>query len=230
MAESDTHRTQMTDALIYPLKAWFRQRSDVYVSGNMFVYYEEGHPQAVVAPDVFVVYGVPNHLRRVYKVWVEGKTPDVVFELTSKSTRREDLSDKRFLYEELGVREYFLFDPLREYLRPCLQGFRREDDYFHPIPVTSLPGGEWQLSSQVLGLMLQTDGSDLRLLDPVTDMRLLMAGEEADARRAAEVARRAAEAACQVAETRAEAEAAARQAAEAEIGRLRALLAGKTVA
>jgi len=186
MAETDTHRVQMTDALIYPLKERYRHRTDVYVSGNLFLYYEEGNPGSVVAPDVFVVFGVPNQLRRIYKLWEEKKAPDVVFELTSRKTYQEDLSKKRLLYEELGVGEYFLFDPLREYLRPPLQGFRLVDDYYVPVIPEQLDNGEWQTSSEVLELILRTEGSSLRLYDPEQKRYLLMPAEEAEARRAAE--------------------------------------------
>ena len=186
MAETDTHRVQMTDALIYPLKERYRHRTDVYVSGNLFLYYEEGNPGSVVAPDVFVVFGVPNQLRRIYKLWEEKKAPDVVFELTSRKTYQEDLSKKRLLYEELGVGEYFLFDPLREYLRPPLQGFRLVDDYYVPVIPEQLNNSEWQTSSEVLELILRTEGSSLRLYDPEQKRYLLMPAEEAEARRAAE--------------------------------------------
>ena len=59
----------------------------------MFVYYEEGNPRAVVAPDVFVVVGAPVHKRMSYKLWEEPKAPDFVFEVTS--TRARDLGRKR---------------------------------------------------------------------------------------------------------------------------------------
>lgn len=206
MAETDTHRDQMADALIYPLKEHFRDNPNVYVSGNLLLYYEEGNPQASVAPDVFVVIGVPDHPRRIYKLWEENKAPDVVFELTSPSTRAKDLGEKRFLYEELGVREYFLFDPLREYLEPPLRGFRREDQFFYPVKPTPLPGAEWEMESEVLGLVLRTAGEWLRLYDPQQDAYLLTYGEQADARRATE---------SRLAE------------AEAEIARLRAALAAQ---
>ena len=48
----------------------------------------------------------------------------MVFEITSRGTRLEDLGTKRALYAMLGVREYFLYDPLGEYLQPPLQGYR----------------------------------------------------------------------------------------------------------
>ena len=91
MAETDAHRIQMTDALIYPLKEYFRDTPDVYVSGNLLIYYEEGNPCASVAPDVFVVFGVPDEKRSSYKIWEEKQVPSVVFELTSESTRQKDL-------------------------------------------------------------------------------------------------------------------------------------------
>jgi hypothetical protein len=203
MAETDVHRDLMTDALLHPLKEYFRHRDDVYISGNLFLYYEEGNQHAVVAPDVFVVFGVPNHQRRIYKLWEEGKAPDVVFELTSESTYRTDLSDKRLLYETLKVREYFLFDPLQDYLRPPLQGFRLVESYYLPIVPEPWAGGEWQIHSQVLDLTIRTDGPTLRLYDPTQEQYLLSRAEEAAARQAAE--KRA-------------------QAAEAELSRLRAML------
>ena len=157
----------------------------------------------MVAPDVFVVFGVPNRQRRTYKLWEEGQAPDVVFELTSENTYQKDLSDKRLLYEALGVREHFLFDPLQDYLRPPLQGFRLTESYYLPAMPEPWAEGEWQIHSQVLGLTLRSDGPDLRLYDPEQGRYLLNRAEEADARRLAEA--RAA-------------------AAEAEVARLRAML------
>ncbi|MBI4769257.1 MAG: Uma2 family endonuclease, partial [Chloroflexi bacterium] len=154
--------------------------------------------------------------RRIYKVWEEGKAPDVVFELTSESTRHKDTREKRLLYEELGVREYFLFDPLRESLKPPLQGFRLEQGYYVPLTPTRLPDGEWQLESELLGLTLRSAGSALRLADPGQILRTH--GEEAEARRQAE--------SLAGAEVQARRQAEARLAeAEAELTRLRAALA-----
>jgi len=225
MAETDVHRDQMTDALLHPLKERFRNTPNVYVSGNLLLYYEEGNRSAVVAPDVFVVFGIPDRQRRTFKLWEEGKAPDVVFELTSESTHREDLRDKRFVYEALGVQEYFLFDPLREYFSPPLQGFRLTGTYFIPLTPEALVEDEWQIHSQVLELTLRTAGQTLRLYDPEQDRYLLTRAEEAEARRRAERQAQAEAEARRRAERQAQAEAEARRAAEAEIIRLRALLA-----
>jgi Uma2 family endonuclease len=210
MAETDVHRDLMTHFLIEPLRERYRLEPNVYVSGNLLLYYQEGNPKAAVAPDVFVVFGVPKRTRRIYKLWEEGKAPDVVFELTSRKTRKDDLSEKRWLYEELGVQEYFLFDPLREYLQPPLQGFRLDGAYFTPLKPESLADDEWQLESRLLGLILKSEGDILRLYDPKAEQLLLTPSEEAKGRRAAE--------------KRAAIETKARQAAEAEIARLRTLL------
>jgi len=117
VAETDVHIEQLLE-LRETLAWYFRDDPQVYVSGNLLLYYVEGNPNERIAPDVFVVFGVPKGQRRVYKVWEEGKGPDVVFEITSCSTRREDLGEKKLIYADLGVKEYFLFDPLGEYLQP----------------------------------------------------------------------------------------------------------------
>src|SRR5437588_12354675 len=89
MAETDKH----ADLMIYykeVLRARYKHDENVYVSGNNFVFYEEGNPKARVSPDVYVVFGVRKHQRDSYKVWEEGgRLPDVVFEFTAKKTQRE---------------------------------------------------------------------------------------------------------------------------------------------
>jgi Uma2 family endonuclease len=172
MAESDAAR----DYLIYgteALKLHFQNRSDVYVSGNLFIYYERGNPKAVVAPDVFVVFGIEDKQRLSYKVWEENnKLPSFILEITSKSTRSEDQGIKKGLYAYLGVREYFQYDPTSDYLKPSLQGLRLVDGNYFPIsPRTD--ESSLILFSEVLGLELRRlqDGS-FRFYCPETGERL----------------------------------------------------------
>ena len=179
MAETDTHRKQMM-YLLDALEDHFRNDPNVYVAGNLFLYYEEGNPTEVVAPDVFVVKGVPKRDRRIYQVWKENKGPDVVFELTSRGTRQKDLGSKKGVYEVLGVEEYFLFDPFGEYLTPRLVGFRLAKWGYRQIE------DEKPLVSQVLGLQLRVEGEMLRLVDPTTGEKLLTPLEAQEARRQAE--------------------------------------------
>jgi len=198
IGESDVH----IDALIYlreALRDHFREAPQVYVAGSMLLYYEEGNPAACVSPDVFVVQGGAKHERRIYKLWEEGQQPAVVFEITSRGTRLEDLGTKRVLYAMLGVREYFLYDPLGEYLQPPLLGYRLQEGEYQRMPL----GGEGELASQELGLELRVEDGRLRLVIPATGARMLTPAEAYAAHRAA----------------------AARRAAEAEVERLRAELA-----
>ena len=181
VAETDVHRDLMFE-LITTLREYFRDDPNVYISGNLFLYYQEGNPRQSVAPDVFVVKGIPGHRRRIYKLWEEGRPPDVVFELTSRSTRGEDLRTKHDLYAQLGVTEYFLFDPLGEYLQPSFQGHRLDRDHYVPLR----PAEDGSLWSAVLGLALHVRGERLRLFDPESQRWLPTPQEETAARRIAE--------------------------------------------
>jgi Uma2 family endonuclease len=161
MAESDLHRDEMND-LIKALDRWFRATPDVYVAGNLFVYYVRGDRKSVVAPDVFMVKGVPKGKRKSFLLWNEGRGPCFVVEVTSESTRDEDLNKKMDVYRRLGVEEYFLHDPLSEYLNPSLQGFRLQDGRYRRIA----PEPDGTLFSRMAGLRLRVEGKRLRLVDP----------------------------------------------------------------
>jgi len=178
MAETDTHRNIMVD-LIHALSACFRGR-DVYVSGNLLLYYVRGNPKACISPDVLVALDLPAHARPIYKVWEEGKAPDLVIEVTSKSTRKKDLRVKKALYESLGVREYLMFDPFGEYLEPRFQVFRLEAKGFVPVLVPESTG----YFSPSLGLSFRVIQDTLRVLTidgnvvPTPDERIVLAEEE----------------------------------------------------
>jgi hypothetical protein len=168
-----------------------------------------------------VTLGIPKlPLRDTYLVWNEGKAPDVAIEVSSRKTRREDVRTKFELYRDvLKVREYFLFDPRAEYLKPPLQGYRlRKGDY---VPIPEAAG---RLPSKVLGLHLERDGEWLRLYDPATGQWLLTSPEVRQKLAEAEATTKKARATERMlarARAKAEAEAEARAKAEAEVERLR---------
>lgn len=168
MGETDFHRKEMSD-LINALDDRYREIADIYVAGNLFVYYVKGDKRAVVCPDVFLVKDVPKKQRRTYKLWEEGSAPSFVVEVTSLHTRDEDLRDKKKKYELLGVEEYFLHDPFGEYLTPTLQGFRLVADRYRPLS----PSPDGSLISNVTGLRLRPEGQRLRLIDLTTGEPLL---------------------------------------------------------
>ncbi len=152
----------------------------------------------------------------------------MVFEISSASTSQDDLGEKLILYAQLGVAEYFLYDPLAEYLQPPLQGLRLHEGIYAPIP----PEADGSLMSQVLGMRVMIEAGRLRLVDATSGARLLRPDEVAEARRLAEQQAQAEAEARRLAEQQAQAEQQARQlaeqrllAAEDEVAQLRAQLA-----
>jgi Uma2 family endonuclease len=109
--ETERHKKQM-DLLIYSLAPWLKERG--YVSGNMFVYFSANQlkNEDFRGPDVFVALGVSNQERKSWVVWEEGKAPDIVIELLSEKTAKEDKGKKKQIYQDkLRVPEYYWFDP-----------------------------------------------------------------------------------------------------------------------
>ena len=208
MGETDTH-VDLIINLRLALRRFFRRKRDVYVSGNMMMYYVEGDPTKSVSPDVYVVKGVRKGQRRTYKIWEEGHAPDVVFEISSRKTRRQDLDEKVRLYAELGVKEYFIFDPEYPKRRKPLNAYRLTPSGYVEVLVS---GG--RVMSEALGLELVDTGETLRLFDPKARRFLPTEDEESQARLEVERKLRA-----EIEARRAEAE--ARQQAEAELARLR---------
>lgn len=169
MGETELHIRELI-RLLQTLWERFEQRPDVYVGGDLILYYEEGNSHRSVVPDLFVALGASKEpQRRIYKLWEERVPPTMVIEVTSRGTAREDRRGKRTLYARLGVREYFLYDPLAEYLTPPLQGLRLAGNAYVDIP----PEADGSLLSDALGLRLQLVNGRLRLFDAATGVLLL---------------------------------------------------------
>jgi Uma2 family endonuclease len=218
MAETPIHRQTMVD-LIAMLQDYYAEEPNVYVSGNMMMYYVEGNSDKSVSPDVFVTLGIPKRPERdVYKVWVEGKGPDTVIEVTSNSTARVDQRWKFDLYRDvLKVREYIMFDPRERTLAGTnLCAYRRFKGKYELIPIV-----RGRVVSKVLGLELEPVGPQLRLYDPRRGIYLPTPDEVRKALDQKSAALAVAEAARFAAEAEAARESAARFAAEAENERLR---------
>jgi Uma2 family endonuclease len=100
------------------------------VLSNQFLYYAEGYPDLRVAPDVMVIFNVAGGGRDNYKIWEEGEVPSVIFEVTSKGTKGEDETFKHLLCEQIGVREYWRFDPKGACISDQLKGYRLDGDRY----------------------------------------------------------------------------------------------------
>ena len=221
MAASDLHRHQLTRTL-QTFETHFAAQPEVYISGDILMYYEKGVPRRVVSPDVLVVFGVGQGPRRTYKVWEEGKTPDFVMEFSSESTYQNDLTGKRSLYATLEIQDYFLYDAEGLYLPSPLMGFQLVDGVYVEVPV-GVDGG---LRSPVLGLEFHVRDEGLGIYDPVRSEWLQTPAESATVRaETAEIRAETAETRAETAETRAETAETRAEKAEAEAAELREQLA-----
>ncbi|HEY6729062.1 MAG TPA: Uma2 family endonuclease [Polyangiaceae bacterium] len=195
--ESARHHQQMI-VLIESLEFAWRERTDFYVGGNMFLYFSEVQAKNndFRGPDVFVVTNTTRRERRAWVVWEEdGKAPDVIIELLSDKTEVVDRGDKMRVYaRSLKVGEYFLYDPFSG----VFEGYDLDPRAQRYVPKAPIESG--QLRCEQLGLLLgkargtlyavTTDW--LRWFD--TDGRVLpMPSEQAiaETRRADEETRRA---------------------------------------
>ena len=144
LAETQTH-VWVILSLLSMLSRYLGERAVVFA--DQFFYYIEGNPRARVAPDVMVVFGIEPGMRRSYKLWEEGQAPGIIIEVTSEGTREMDWGFKKGLYEQIGVREYWLFDPLGEWIEGQLRGYYLDESgVYRSIRDTV---------SEVLGLRLE---------------------------------------------------------------------------
>ena len=208
MAETPRHQQVMIDCMDI-LRSHFHGSPDVYIAGNMLLYYEEGNPRKSVSPDVFMVRGLSKKDLRTYKTWEQPSTLDFVLEVASPSTYTRDFNEKMEIYAKiLKVKEYYIYDPYHE-IDPYFVGFRLVGEDYEEIPFVNE-----RIPSEVLGLELGERDGVLLLYNPGTAERLYPPRERLDEvkSRLEEEAR-----ARQEAETRA-------QHAEAELEKLRAAL------
>ena len=169
LAESDLQFKPLTES-VHVLRQRYRDRSDIYVAGNMLMYYRMNDNGVRVAPDVFVVFGVDNHPRDSYIIWREnGKAPDFVMEIASPGTYTKDMTEKRAIYAAFRVTEYWRFDPTGRLFTPALEGERLVDGEYQTIPTAVDDSGILRGSSSVLELEICVRPElELKLYDPAS--------------------------------------------------------------
>jgi Uma2 family endonuclease len=158
-----------------------------YVASNLILYWDFNDPKKRRDPDILVARGVGGHFRRSFRVWEEGTFPRVLFEIASKKTWREDVGPKKQLYADLGIPEYFIFDPEGKYIRPVLQGFRHKK---RGVYTAIRPARDGSLTSKELGLCMVPEGAMLRLIEAATGepIPIRLERAEQEKRRADELA------------------------------------------
>lgn len=180
------------------LSICYQSRPDVYVAGDLFVFFRMNDAEARLAPDIMVVFGAAESPPRPsWRVWREGGlTPDFVLEIASEGTVSDDAGWKRDRYAAMAVQEYWRFDPQDGELIPELlvgEVLGATGEY-QTLPVARDAAGILRGHSDLLGLDLCVEGSQLRLYDPAAGEWLRSHAESEADRISAEAARSAAEA------------------------------------
>lgn len=136
---------RMLAYLCEALRRVFSARSDVYVGGDQFIYWEPGNPRKRIAPDVYVIFGVPSEPpRAVIRTWEEN-VPAFVVEISSKESRAGDRGHKLEIYQNvLRCPEYLIYD---EELDELLL-YRLEDEGYQRVE----PQVDGSLYSEELGV------------------------------------------------------------------------------
>ncbi len=176
MAETDFHAKLLIN-LRTALEVFFAEREDVYITGNIMFYYVEGEPKEVISPDVMVCFGIPKGDRTSYKTWEENNVvPSVVIEISSRGMWLKDRVEKRALYAMLGVKEYFIFNPLDLKFDFSFVALHLKNGEYEALEIT---GGRVQ--SEILDLELVVKDKTLRLFDPASGEFLKTAEELVEA-------------------------------------------------
>ena len=154
---------------------------NAFVAMGLMLYYTEGEPEDMVAPDLFVSLGVPKRHRDWYKVWEEGKAPDFALEVSSEQTAEDNLGRNMEAYAQIGIPEYCVYDPMGGLHFPRLQLFRLVRGLagaYERVDGSEDEDGSLAVPSESLGLDLRFEDDRLRLWDPETQEYLLEHQEE----------------------------------------------------
>lgn len=201
------------------LRSHFLGQTDAVVdSGGIIFYDRDDMSRHQVRPDLYVVFGVDTESIRErdgYVVHEAGKPPDFALEVASRATRRRDTGVKRVLYAQIGIGEYWRFDPKGgRFYGYELAGEALSDGEYQPFELTVERDGMIWGYSPTLDLCLCVKDSRLLFYDRKTGGYLRNFAEEKTAHQETVAERDAATA-------ERDAERNAREAAEAETARLR---------
>ena len=206
----------------------FGFRPDVFIDNDTNICYNPRNLNVRLAPDVYIAFGVDAEAirpRKIYLPWEVGKVPDWALEIASESTSRQDVNRKPAIYAQIGIPEYWRFDPSGgRYHGAPLYGGRLAGIAYDPIPLTTEPDGILKGYSQILELSLCWDEGWPRFYDPATGAYLENWRQVWDDREAARLAADAERATREAAQAALQAEREARAADQERIRQLEAEL------
>jgi Uma2 family endonuclease len=174
MGESTLHY-KLLWYLFGALNSYFSGNSAVMIASNLNLYYEEGNPYKYFTPDLMIVFGAEKRERQVYKLWEEKIFPQVVFEIASERTWKNDIGEKSEFYAQFGTEEYYLIDVERKYLPLPLMSYRLREGRLRYVPLEND-----RVFSPLLKLEIVDTGKSFRLFDPTVKefLQAVLTGEE----------------------------------------------------
>ncbi|HVB60942.1 MAG TPA: Uma2 family endonuclease [Ktedonobacteraceae bacterium] len=158
---------------------WLFQKQVCAIHENYNFYQTSDEHERPLVPDIAIIKGIPTLDARSYRVGVYGPPPQVVFEIASAETWKNDLQEKPGAYARMGVEEYYAYDPNQPPLSLSrkkgrrLFGWQRDhaSGMLREMPV-EMNGRLW---SPRLESYLVPDGKLLRLADRFGNPRLTQA-------------------------------------------------------
>ena len=149
-----------------------------------------------MAPDMLIAFNVNPGISRPrngYVISDHGKPPDFVLEIASEKTGRRDVTVKREGYAALGIPEYWRFDNTGRPVSRAAHRRRRTgvEGEYRPIGIERIGEESYQGYSAVLNLYLRWEDGALGWYDPATGRHITRFSDErerADAERAARLA------------------------------------------
>ena len=164
-------RSALTPGYHYP------QHPDIIIGSEIPIYYGERDPVTRqfpnIRPDILIALNVDAAAiwRRVgYDPIQNGKPPDVVVEIASPSTYRNDMGRKRDIYQMLLVPEYWRLDPTGgRMFGQAVIGEVLRDGQYHRLPLLRYGGIAVGSTSPMLNVNFRYQGNELFTIhDPET--------------------------------------------------------------
>ena len=121
-----------------------------------------------------------------YVISRQGKPPDLVMEIASERTGRNDVENKPARYAALGIQEYWRFDHTGNFHGTKLAGDLLVEGRYEPIHIEELEKGILQSHSAVLNLIVRWEHGQLRWHDPETGQEMPNLEREREGRLSAE--------------------------------------------
>ena len=168
--------------------------STTLVSGRGYLCRHRGDLPRCPYPDMVVAFNIDAAAVDVtngYVISEVGKPPDLVMEVASSHTARRDYIQKRSIYANLGVTEYWRYDHTggRQY-ETALAGDRLSDSgEYRPVEIFTEPDGVLWGYSEALGLSLCWVERHLRFWDRSAQQYLMTPAELEEALRQSEAER-----------------------------------------